>query len=75
MTWNCHCELCRRAYTQTLDTRRWTDFLRHRDDAVIRADSDDGLPVYLTELDDEIVLTLDDMEIHKSISELGYESI
>ena len=75
MSWNCRCELCRRAFQQSLEPRRWTDFLRHRENGIIRADSNDRVPVYLTELDGEIVVTLDDMESYKTISELGYEEV
>jgi hypothetical protein len=75
MSWNCRCELCRRAYRQTLQPRRWTDFLRHRDDAVIRADSNDGVPVYLTELDNEIVVATETMNEPKTLRELETEEV
>jgi hypothetical protein len=75
MTWNCHCELCRRAFQQNLEPRRWTDLLRHRDDAVIRADSNDGVPVYLTELDNEIVAITDDMEDYETLEETWREEV
>jgi hypothetical protein len=75
MSWKCRCDLCRRAYQQNLEPRRWTDFLRHRDDAVIRADSDDKVPVYLTELDNEIVAITDKLDDYKTLAETWEEEV
>jgi hypothetical protein len=62
MSWVCRCELCKDAFRQTLENYHWLDFLRHREDAVIRADMDDDVPVYLTELDNEIVVITEDLD-------------
>lgn len=75
MSWNCRCELCRRAFQQSLEPRRWTDFLRHRDDAVVRADSDDRVLVYLTELNNEIVVLTEDMDEPKTLTETWREEV
>jgi len=58
-----------------LENHHWLDFLRHRDDAVIRADMDDDLPVYLTELDGEIVVITENMDEPKPALDAWREEV
>jgi hypothetical protein len=75
MSWNCKCELCRRAFTGRLETRRWCDFLLHRDGAVIRASDGDGEPVYLSERNGDVVVTTERMDEYRSLCESWGEEV
>jgi len=75
MSWNCRCELCRRAYTGKLYDSGWLDLLHHRDGVILRADYGDGEPLYLTELDGVIYSATDDMDEPKPLSETWTEEV
>jgi len=75
MSWNCHCELCRRAYTGKLYDSGWLDLLHHRDGVVLRAIYDDELTVYLTKLDREILVSTGDEDEYKTLSETWEEEV
>jgi hypothetical protein len=75
MTWNCQCELCRRARRDKLYDSGWLDLLHHTDGVILRADYGDDEPVYLTKLDREIYSATDDMDEPKPLRETWIEEV